>query len=373
MLKLLFLTFVTFTTSLASGAEDLNTTVPLTESYWTITTAENRGETRNENMQGREAMFVNNGRLDLKNVEFDTGIIEFDILTHGERGFGGIRWHVQPNQNSYEEFYIRPHMSGNPDANQYTPVFNGVAGWQLYFGNHYSAPVTYTPGEWIHIKIVVADEQAEVYIDSEIPVLFIDELKGDFEPGGLSLSAGFSPFYFANFSYRNEEKPQLKGSPLAKEDLPQYLVTQFSVSPPFAEALVSETATLPKRLSARSWTPVEVESNGIANLARLIGPGEAANTVIARVKIRSDTKQIKTLHFGYSDRVRIFLGDLALYAGDNGYRTRDYRYLGTVGLFDQLYLPLKPGVNELYFAVSESFGGWGIMAAFENMDGIEIL
>jgi hypothetical protein len=25
----------------------------------------------------------------------------------------------------------------------------------------------------------------------------------------------------------------------------------------------------------------------------------------------------------------------------------------------------------LYFAVSESFGGWGIMAAFEDMDGIE--
>jgi hypothetical protein len=25
-----------------------------------------------------------------------------------------------------EEFYIRPHQSGNPDANQYTPVFNGL-------------------------------------------------------------------------------------------------------------------------------------------------------------------------------------------------------------------------------------------------------
>jgi hypothetical protein len=355
----------------ALGATAPRIAVPFTEANWQITTAENRGEFRFEDKAGQEAVFLQSGRLDLKNVEFETGTIEFDILTQGERGFGGIRWHVQPGDDSFEEFYIRPHMSGNPDANQYTPTFNGVAGWQLYFGPHYSTPVSYKFDEWMHIKVVVAEKQAEVYIDSDKPVLFVDDLRGKFGSGGLTLSANFSPFYFANFSYQAEEKPVLKGTPVDREKLPQNLVRQFAVSTPVPEALVAEVSSLPRGKIPVNWIPVEVETNGVANLAREAARSKDANTVFARIIIHSERDQVKKLRFGYSDRVRVFLGDQALYAGDNGYMTRDYRYLGTVGLFDQLYLPLKAGSNELYFAVSESFGGWGIMAAFEDMDGIE--
>jgi len=69
--------------------------------------------------------------------------------------------------------------------------------------------------------------------------------------------------------------------------------------------------------------------------------------------------------FGYSDRVRVYLNGQLIYAGNNGYGSRDYRYLGTIGYFDQLRLPLRAGFNELWFAVSESFGGWGIMARID--------
>ena len=30
---------------------------------------------------------------------------------------------------------MRPHKSGKPDALQYTPVFNGLSAWQLYYGD----------------------------------------------------------------------------------------------------------------------------------------------------------------------------------------------------------------------------------------------
>jgi hypothetical protein len=33
---------------------------------------------------------------------------------------------------------------------------------------------------------------------------------------------------------------------------------------------------------------------------------------------------------------------------------------------------MKEGRNELWFAVSESSGGWGIQAAFDDTDGIQI-
>jgi hypothetical protein len=98
-----------------------------------------------------------------------------------------------------------------------------------------------------------------------------------------------------------------------------------------------------------------------------------ANTVFARITVTSEDTQSKVLSFGYSDRVRVFLNGRLLYAGNNGFRTRDYRYLGTIGFFDSVVLPLTEGRNELWMAVSESFGGWGLQAAFEDPEGLTIV
>ena len=55
---------------------------------------------------------------------------------------------------------------------------------------------------------------------------------------------------------------------------------------------------------------------------------------------------------------------------DTAARSRDYRYLGTIGLFDEVMLPLRDGDNELWLAVSESFGGWGVLARLPDENGI---
>jgi hypothetical protein len=96
------------------------------------------------------------------------------------------------------------------------------------------------------------------------------------------------------------------------------------------------------------------------------------NTVFARITIDSARQQIKKLKFGFSDRIKVYLNDRLLYSGNNNYRSRDYRFLGTIGYFDELYLPLEKGKNELWMAVSESFGGWGIKCRFEDMEGITL-
>ena len=44
-----------------------------------------------------------------------------------------------------------------------------------------------------------------------------------------------------------------------------------------------------------------------------------------------------------------------------------------IGLFDSVVLPLRAGENEILIAVTEAFGGWGVMAEFENLEGITIL
>ena len=83
--------------------------------------------------------------------------------------------------------------------------------------------------------------------------------------------------------------------------------------------------------------------------------------------IRSDGAQTKRLDFGFSDRALVFLNGRALYRGDDGYRSRDYRFLGSIGYFDAVYLPLEEGDNELVVAVSEDFGGWGVQARLEDL------
>ena len=52
---------------------------------------------------------------------------------------------------------------------------------------------------------------------------------------------------------------------------------------------------------------------------------------------------------------------------------RSLRYLGVMTIDnDALFLPLKQGENELIFAVSEAFGGWGVTARLEDLAGIRL-
>ena len=91
---------------------------------------------------GRRSLYLKGGIASVNGSRFTDGVIEFDVAFTGERGFMGAVWRMQDFDN-YEEFYIRPHQSGQPDASQYQPVFNGVAAWQLYYGEGYGAAVTY--------------------------------------------------------------------------------------------------------------------------------------------------------------------------------------------------------------------------------------
>jgi hypothetical protein len=59
-------------------------------------------------------------------------------------------------------------------------------------------------------------------------------------------------------------------------------------------------------------------------------------------------------------------------AGNDGFGTHDPDFLGIVGLFDQLTLPLKRGPNELWFAVSETFGGWAITRPLSRIDAANV-
>jgi len=323
---------------------------------------------------GQKALKIKGGAAVLTDTDVRNGLIEFDIAVTEERGFAGIIFRVQDDSN-FEHFYVRPHMSGNPDANQYTPVFDGVSGWQLYHGADYASPVEYRFDEWMHVKIIYAGSNADVYIDSDEPVLRVDDLKRDVAGGAIGVnSANFSTVHFANFKYTAlADAYTFPHREAINEQSPDGIVTSWLVSDAFDSAVLDGANNLnPEMRGERAWTELWTEENGVANLARVQGLQQDKNTVFAAVTLNSDKVQSKEMLFGYSDAASVYLNGTLIYKGNNGYQSRDYRYLGTIGLFDSVVLPLVKGDNEVWIAVSEFFGGWGVMAEIPDRAGLSM-
>src|SRR5690242_13739084 len=66
--------------------------------------------------QGKQALRIKQNRAMLKGVNFQDGVIEYDMAFPQGRSFIGFNFRAQDEANS-EDFYIRTHQSGNPDAN----------------------------------------------------------------------------------------------------------------------------------------------------------------------------------------------------------------------------------------------------------------
>jgi hypothetical protein len=138
---------------------------------------------------------------------------------------------------------------------------------------------------------------------------------------------------------------------------------------PEAEAFAAASAN---KLSTLKWTTLSVETNGVANLARVSVFAADRPMSLARVVVESDAERTVRMRFGFSDRVAVFLNGTLLYVGEDSYQSRDFRFLGTVGLYDSLLLPLRRGANDVLLVVNESFGGWAATAVFADMNGLQI-
>ncbi len=65
------------------------------------------------------------------------------------------------------------------------------------------------------------------------------------------------------------------------------------------------------------WQSLSVDSYGVLNMSRIQGVSKAKNTAFAKFSIDSNTAQTKALHFGYSDKVRVYVNNTLIYAGNN--------------------------------------------------------
>ncbi len=352
---------------LAAPSAPAHAEEPFNTSAWAISAA----EWRVEPYRGRTALLLREGAAWLRGSRFQNGTIEFDLAFDEALGFPGIAFRAATHAD-YELFYLRENLSGQPHAIQYTPVLHGLYAWQIYAGPAWEATARWTFDRWMHVKAVVSGTRAELYVDGE-SVQVIPRLRGPEGAGEVGFVVAPGAARFANLVVRPAGAPALAGTPPAVPDpTPAGIVRTWRVSTPFAESLITGVGDVAAVPGPATWRTLGIEERGIANLARLAGNGDGRNTVVAAITIVADRARTVPIRFGFSDRVRVYLNGRMLYAGNDGFGSRDPDFLGIVGLFDVLALPLKRGRNELWFAVSETFGGWAITADLPDRDGITV-
>lgn len=364
MMRTLLITLIAFTTCVNAAPE--KTEVPMTDNAW------HRGEVGQFGQYlGRDSAILGGGVYAAKNTEMLNGRIEVDIAMHGQRGFVGIVFRHQSDTN-YELVYLRPHKSGLPDALQYTPVLNGLSAWQLYSNEGFTAAAELNHNRWVHVMVIVEGNQARVFIDDRLePALVVNDLKGGLGAGAVGIW-GTNVAHFSNFSYTAAEDGDIQEASAATADVPANAITEWQISAVYERSGQSDTEVPADVI----WQTVSVESGGLLNISRYrskisndarLDPASNKDLVFARTIVRSNGEAHRKLRFGYSDDVTVLLNGQPLYAGKSGF---SHRYPGSLGILglenDAIYLQLNPGDNELVFAVSEVFGGWGLAATLDR-------
>ncbi|MBN2566238.1 MAG: SMP-30/gluconolactonase/LRE family protein [Candidatus Eisenbacteria bacterium] len=313
----------------------------------------------------------------LEGVDLPSGVMEVDLYATGVTSYPGFVFHVADRRN-YEHLYVRPHRAGRyPDAVQYAPCVNGISSWQLCNGDGFTSPVELPDNEWVHLRLEFSGDQARLFVgDAQEPALHVKELKRGVSGGSVGLQCpSDGSAYFSNFSYRADDS--LAFDPVPAEATPPGTITDWELSQGFSMDRIDLELPPSAQDVEIEWTPVASEPSGLVNVGRYVGrTGSLPDCVFARTTLHSDAQEADgqgsggreplRLEFGYSDAVSVFLNGELLFTASNAYRERDATSLGIIGYFDALYLPLQPGENELALIVTESFGGWGLMARDGN-------
>lgn len=324
---------------------------------------------------GRHGIRLGDGSALLKDVQFQDGTIEVDV-SGPPSGFAFLVFRATTPKD-HEDVYLRMAMSGTPDALQYMPMYGGEGAWQLYHGPGYTASVVFDPAVWTHLRVDVAGRRATVFVgDATTPAMVVEELKGRNGSGAIGVIGGSmaqtqTGVVFSNFRFTPRAAVATSVTSAAARARPGVirdwlLSPSVSVERSPADSLPSASLPAVARTDRRDWLLVQAEPTGLLNISRYRAMAGTYSLVVARTVIHADRDELRRLVFGYSDDVTIFLNGRPLFAARNGLSARYSSDLGLMTPDDAVYLPLRPGDNELLFAVAETFGGWGLEARLDQ-------
>jgi hypothetical protein len=323
------------------------------------------------------------GRAIRRDVSLEDGTIEFDMEVTPRRSFVYLQFRMT-GDDEHEEIYFRPHKSQLPDAIQYTPVWRGDSNWQLYHGPGATAPVTFAHRQWIHVRLVLSGRRAALFLGGDAKPNLMMTLGREPTSGYLALRsfvppdaapAGEMSSAFANVVVR----PGQAAYAFAAEtptSAPAGLISRWQLSPSFAVEPGAPVTSLPDSLVASKdrWPAFSVEPTGVIVIGRHLARPARQSATIARLVLRAPAEGAQRIRLGYSDYVTIFVNGRPLFFGDAHYSYDAPRQEGLIALSQATFwLPLARGDNEILFAVSDGFGGWGLTAQLEVADGAQVV
>jgi hypothetical protein len=360
--------------------------IPMEPSYWKYDSSTTEFVTYKETkaVRGKKG---NGYQVFLKNQSFANGTIEFDVELSG-MGFPGINFRMSDDYKNGENFYIRSFGPVRPETRttlQYAALIDGMSIWDL--SDEYQAGAIIYQNKWNHVKLVVSGKQMKAYVnDMNRPSLVVPELEGRRESGGISLTGNV---IYANLVIKPDATEGLSPEPgyISTYNDTRYL-RSWMVSPqkdfPFGKEVVMPLPSMYGSLnasdlpdSAAQWSKIEAESRAIVNLSRIYGhkPNDARRIAWLKTTIESDRDQEKTLRLGFSDEVWVFVNGAIAFVDKNYFGTPEQKLSGARCIIENsaLKLPLRKGTNEILIGVANYFYGWGIIARFDDTDGIQLM
>lgn len=345
------------------------------EAAWEFT-----GDTRAGIVDGASALLMRTGTARRPDVTFASGIIEFEYRGTDERSFLGVVFRAAEDGTA-EDIYLRLHKSKQPDAVQYTPDLEGRGQWQLWHGPDATAYATFHSDEWVPVRIEVAGGRATASVGTvEEPQLVAGSLASGRDAGFIGFWAnqpGAGPEAPLTAAIRNiritHRDAGSRDTRQAIEAVPG-AIRAWGISAAFART-GDDVEDIPSDVVSGTWTAATARPDGLLPLEphaeRPDGPGVPA--VLAALAIDSDRARTARLDLGFSDDASVFLNGRLLYSGRHSFSTNFPRRQGLITL-DQaaIRLPLESGENVLVVAVSDAFGGWGVMGRVADRAGLRI-
>ncbi|GLB50335.1 family 16 glycoside hydrolase [Neptunitalea lumnitzerae] len=331
--------------------------IPFDKAHWKV-----NEETTFETFQGKQTLVLN-GKAQVKNLDFTTGILSVDVYANNKRSFAGLFFRQQ-NTNA-EEVYMRMHKSGQVDAVQYTPTFNDELAWQLY--PEYQAQVFFKHTGWNTLTLHVFDHSAEVYVNNEY-VLSVENLRTNQKNGAFGLFALFRN-RFANFKY-SKQVPEQKPQKIVEPTQNKAIIKKWEVT----KAMPYNEATFQLATFANETVQiVPTEPTGLLPISKYVKKSSKGNFeqngeafAIATTQVEVDEDTFKKFSFDYSDKIRVYVNGVLLFSGSNAFRAKGVQYMGHLSLYtNSLYIPLHKGTNTISCVVIDKANGWGLMGALE--------
>ncbi len=348
-------------------------TVRLEPSAWTATDS-----LRFESWLSQPSVYINRGLALAHDANLINGTLDFDIAATDRSNNIGIAFHAR-DLDHYEAIIFRVGLSGTIDAMQYSPGLNSLAvAWQIFYGDGANAAVEVPRGRWRHVSISIHGDSADVYLDrGKDPALTVPHLVVGKDGGGkigIWTGAFGAGAYISNLQYTVDPTPH----PIPAPPLPSGTIADWQLSQVF-DASSQTPGTLPP-LASLHWDSVHAESPGLVLINRyrkaptrgapqdvdsILGGRVAGSKVVyARTVVTSARADVRKLEVGFSDGLVVYCNGVPLYSGAHPSGLNDFGIWHPLG--DAVYLPLKPGRNEIVMAVTEYFGGWAFSARWDR-------